>query len=290
MELISLQASINEYEFMLFKNYIAKISGIVIPPEKAYLIETRLSKLMLDAGSPSFEKFYDYVVSNSDPGLPQKIIDMMTINETMWFRDAMPWNVMENIWLPAVIEELKTGRKTKVNVWCCAVSTGQEVYSAAMCVDNYLKKNNINNISLSNFSFLATDISTRVLNVAKKGRYDKISITRGLPEEYKSKYFTADGTAWCVEPNIKKAVRFERFNLQDEYITLGKFDLIFCRYVLIYFSDELKRKIAAKMRDSLVDNGLLFTGNYVFYDLFKNDFDTNPYGNSTYYSRKKVVI
>ena len=288
MELKSLQGSISEYEFMLFSNYIAKISGIVIPPEKAYLVETRLSKLMLDAGADSFVKFYDYVISNADPGMPQKIIDVMAIGETMWFRDAMPWNVLERVKLPTFVEEIASGKKSKIRIWCSAVSTGQEVYSAAMCIDDYLTKNQVQGVDLSNFSFFASDISTRVLDVAKKGRYDKISIMRGLNDYYRTKYFTNNGMAWDIDPKIKDAVQFERFNLQDSYTPFGMFDIIFCRYVLTYFSDEFKKEIAAKMRDSLVDGGLLFTGNYVLYDLFKHDFDSNPYGTSTYFSKKKV--
>ena len=290
MEFKTLQCSINEYEFMLFRNYIIKISGIVIPPEKAYLVETRLSKLMLDSGAASFTEFYDYIVSNFDPSMSQKIIDAMTINETMWFRDAMPWNVLERVTLPALVEELVSGRKSKIRIWSAAVSTGQEVYSAVMCVDDYLNKNKIKNVSLSNFDFFATDISSRVLNVAKAGKYDKIGIMRGLTDHYKSKYFESNGSVWELSPKIKDAVRFECFNLQDSFKTLGAFDIIFCRYVLIYFSDELKREIALKMRDSLVDGGLLFTGNYILYDLFKDDFDTKPYSNSTYFSKKKVIV
>jgi len=287
MELGSLQGSINEYEFILFKNYIAKISGIIIQPEKAYLIETRLSKLMLDAGASSFEEFYDYITSNSDPAMPQKIIDVITINETMWFRDTMPWNVLERVILPALVENILSNKKSKIRIWSAAVSSGQEIYSAVMCVDDYLNKNQIKGVDLSNFSFYATDISTRVLDIAKKGKYDKISIMRGLNDYYRDKYFSNNGSVWELDPRIVNAVKFEHFNLQGSYTHFGVFDIIFCRYVLIYFSDELKKIIAAKMRDALVDEGLLFTGNYVFYDLLKDDFDTKPYDNSTYFIKKR---
>ena len=292
MESKSLQCSINEREFVLFRDYIAKISGIVIPPERAYLVETRLSKLMLDAGVESFGKFYDYITAGNDPGISQKIIDAVTINETMWFRDAMPWQVLERITLPALVGELISGRKSKIRIWCAAVSTGQEAYSAAMCIDDYLTKNNIEGVDLSHFDIFATDISSRVLEAAKNGRYDKISIMRGLNEYYRGKYFTsaANGASWDIDPRIKDAVRFMRFNLQDSYRSFGTFDIIFCRYVLIYFSEELNKEIAVKLNGSLADGGLLFTGNYVLYDLFSNDFDTKPYNNSTYFSKKSEKV
>ncbi|MCL2636900.1 MAG: hypothetical protein FWD48_00880 [Oscillospiraceae bacterium] len=290
MVLKSLQGSISEYEFTLFSNYILSISGIIIPPEKAYLVETRLSKLMLDAGAESFTEFYDYIISNADSSLPQKIIDVMTINETMWFRDAMPWNVLERTALPALVEQLASGKKQKIRFWHAAVSTGQEAYSAAMCVDDYLSKNPVKGVDLSNFSFFATDISGKVLETAKSGRYDKISIMRGLNEYYRTKYFKNNGAVWEIDPRIKNAVRFENFNLQNCYKSFGMFDIIFCRYVMIYFSEEMKKEMIAKMRDVLVDDGLLFTGNYVLYDYFKEDFETKPYNNSTYFSKKKVSL
>ena len=290
MNVNTLLCSINEHEFMLFRNYISKVSGILISSEKAYLVETRLSKLMLDVGTGSFEEFYKYIISGRDSGITQKIINAITVNETMWFRDNMPWHVLERVMLPVFIEDILSGRRTKVRIWSAAVSTGQEIYSAVMCIDDYLNKNNIKGVSLSNFEFLATDISSRVLDVAKKSRYDKISIMRGLNEHYRTKYFKNIDSAWEIDSNIKNAVRFERFNLQDNYKIFGDFDIIFCRYVLIYFSDELKREIAGKICNALVDEGLLFTGNYVLYDLFKDYFDTKPYGNATYFSKKKEFL
>jgi len=286
MEIKSLQCSINEREFILFRDYIAKESGIIIPPEKAYLIETRLSKLMLDAGAESFGEFYDYIISNKDPKASEKIINAITINETMWFRDAAPWKVLEELILPGLVDALASGRKIRARVWCAAVSTGQEIYSTAMCVDEYLGKNRVKGVSLANFEFFATDISGRVLDTAKNGRYDKISMTRGISDYYKSKYFINAGSAWDIDPKIKNAVKFERFNLRDSYKKFGLFDIIFCRYVLIYFSDEIKKEIAAKMSGALTDGGVFFTGNYVFYDLFKEDFDSKHYDNLTYYTKK----
>jgi chemotaxis protein methyltransferase CheR len=281
------QASISEGEFLLFKNYIAENSGIVISPEKSYLIETRLSKYMADAGVNSFGEFYDYIVSNSDPSMPQKIINAITINETQWFRNEAPWKVLEERLLPGLVAELASGKKTRVRIWCAAVSTGQEIYSTAMCVDNYLSENRVKGINLSNFDFFASDISSHVLDIEKKGRYDKISMMRGLSDRYKTGYFTENGSAWDIDPKIRDAVRFERFNLQNSCLKFGLFDVIFCRYVLIYFSDALKREIITKMYGSLLNGGVLFTGNYAIYGLFEDNFDANHYGNLTYYSKKE---
>jgi chemotaxis protein methyltransferase CheR len=285
-----MQNSISERVFSLFRDYILENTGILITPEKSYLIETRLAKIMLDSGTESFSEFYKYIVSGTDPSLPQKIINAMTTNETQWFRDKAPWEVLEASVLPKLVEEIASGNKERARIWSAAVSTGQEIYSTAMCVDNYLAKNNIKGVSLSDFEFLATDISNRVLDMAKKGRYDAISIMRGLSDYYKNKYFEKSGAVWLIDPKIRDAVKFTQFNLQKSYQIFGTFDVIFCRYVLIYFSHEKKREIINKLHGALNEDGMLFTGNYSLYDLINDDkLKSVCYKNITYYSKKGAI-
>ena len=285
MDYMSKHNSISEDEYFLFRDYIADSCGIFIPPEKSYLLETRLIGPMLEVGIESFSEFHKYITSNLGSPIHQKIINSITTNETLWFRDASPWKVIEEEYLPKLVEQLLSGEKKRVRIWCTAVSTGQEAYSTAMCVENYLSMNNIKDIDLSSFDFFATDVSSRVLSVAKRGRYDSISIMRGLSDYYREKYFIKNESVWEIDPKIREAVRFENFNLKDSFKLFGKFDIIFCRYVLIYFTDELKRQIVEKMHDVLTDDGVLFTGNYALFDLFKDMFTVNHYDNMTYYTR-----
>ncbi len=279
-------SSINDNEFALFRDYLRKISGILIPPEKAYLFETRLTKMMVDAGIESFGEFYEYILSGADPKAPQKIINAMVTNETLWFRDEAPWKVLSERVLPKLVWALQTGQRQRVRFWFSAVSTGQEAYSTIMCVDEYLKANRVQGVSLDDFDFVGTDISTRVLDIARMARYDAISIRRGLSDAHRAKYFTKNNTAWILDPRIKDAAHFAPFNLRDSYGALGSFDVIFCRYVLIYFPRELQEEVVAKMRASLTDGGVLFTGNYALLDLFEEGFDSGHYKNSTYYTKK----
>jgi len=281
-----LQNSISDKEFTLIRDYIAKISGIVIPPEKAYLVETRLYKPMLDAGAGSFEELYEKVLLPGNAEVEQNIINAITINETLWFRDAVLWKGFEREVLPGFIGDLVSGKKAKIRIWSAAASTGQEAYSIAMCIDNYLKRNIIQNVDLSRFEILATDISSRVLEIAETGRYDKISMTRGISDHYKAAYFNNNGSAWELNPEIKNTVKLRHFNLMDDYMILGKFDIIFCRYVLIYFPNEVKQKIITKMYDSLNPGGIFFTGNYVLYELLRNTFNVKEYENLTYYTKE----
>ena len=284
--------SINEREFELFKDLIAEKSGIELKPEKAYLIETKLTTLMIESGAETFSEFYDYIVSGVDTEITDKIIEAITVNETMWFRDDTLWSFIKEETLPKLTQEFTSGKRDKVRIWSAAVSTGQEAYSMAMCVDNYLSKisrSDATNIELSNFEIFATDISGRVLNIAKKGRYDRISMSRGIDDFYKTWYFDERNLGWNIDEKIKDSVKFQKFNLKDSYDDFGKFDIIFLRYVLIYFSDELKRMVLEKMCEALTDNGILFTGNYVLFELMSEYFDINHYGNLTYYTKKLVT-
>jgi len=277
----------SENEYKQISKYITEISGIVIPPEKYYLIETRLYRLMLESGVETFDAFYKKVIQPGNPLISQKIINAITVNETLWFRDAVLWKCFERDILPGLIEQLMSGKKAKIRIWSAAASTGQEAYSIVMCIDNYLKRNNIRDVTLTDFEILATDISDRVLDIATSGRYDKISMTRGITDHYKAAYFKNHGSAWDIDPQIKSAVDFKCFNLKNSYTGFGMFDVIFCRYVLIYFPNELKSEIILKMHDALNNDGVLFTGNYVLYNLLRDVFTAKEYGNLTYYIKSR---
>jgi len=275
----------NGSEYKKISSYITDICGVVIPPEKYYLIETRLSRLMLESGVESFDDLYEKVLITGDQSVAQKVINAITVNETFWFRDAVLWKCFEREIVPGLVEQLISKKKARIRIWSAAVSTGQEAYSIAMCIDNYLKRNNITSVSLSDFDILATDISDRVLGIAETGRYDKISMTRGLNDHYKAAYFESDGSAWDLVPSIRDAVKFKIFNLKNDYSNFGKFDVIFCRYVLIYFPDALKKEIIAKIDDALISGGVLFTGSYVLYNMLRDVFNAESYENLTYYTK-----
>jgi chemotaxis protein methyltransferase CheR len=241
---------------------------------------------MLEAGAGSLEEFYESLAGNRNPDMRRRVIDAITTNETLWFRDETPWKYMREVLLPRFAEELASGGRSKVRIWSAAASTGQEIYSTVMCVHDFLTTSGRRPPDLSPYEFFATDISTRALDIAKKGRYDRISIRRGLDEYHKLKYFTQSGNAWDIAPFVKDAVTFAPLNLKDSFAALGPFDIIFCRYVLIYFSDELKQKIITGIRNLLTSGGVLFTGSYVFYDLFQDSFVPCHYDNMTYYTPK----
>jgi chemotaxis protein methyltransferase CheR len=231
----------------------------------------------------SFEELYRMLNKQQDAGLAEKIIDAITTNETLWFRDKTPWITLEEVLLPAYINEIRSGQRSKVRIWSAACSSGQEPYSIAMCIDRYLKRSRVQDVTLAHFEILATDISSTVLTLARMGKYDTISMSRGLDQEYRDTYFQQEGRIWKLAEVVKDAVAFRQFNLQNSFIGLGKFDAVFCRYVTIYFSEKFKKTVFSKIANSLTEQGVLFIGNSeIFFD-YKENYEMRQYKNGAFF-------
>lgn len=274
-------------EFILMQKFIEEQCGISIGEEKAYLIESRLSKLLVDSGLTSFEALYGKICDKNDPYIKEKVIDAITTNETLWFRDKSPWYILEDLLLPMYVQQFRDRKRSKVRIWSAACSTGQEPYSIAMSIDNYLARNAVTDVKLSNFEILATDISHSVLQAAKLGKFDSISIMRGLDSIYKDKYFRNEGRVWSLDEKIKNAIHFQQFNLQNNFLLLGKFDIIFCRYVIIYFSNKLKSEVMNKIASALEPGGILILGGSDIYSDYNESFCLEQHKSGVYYKLKE---
>ncbi len=251
-------ATIDFAEFKLMRDYIEKYCGITIRQEKIYLLETRLTSLMVESGCSNFRQFHTKAVSDTTGKLRDKIIDAMTTNETLWFRDTSPFVILDEVLVKRFCEQIKSGEKSKMVIWCAASSTGQEPYSIAMTIYEHIRTHP--GVSADHFEIIATDISPTVLYIAMAGRYDGFAISRGLGETMLNRYFIQDGKVWIVKDEIKRMVQFKKLNLQDSFSPIGKPDIIFCRNVLIYFSDEFKKDILRRMAAMLRPHGHLFLG------------------------------
>ncbi|HWR42617.1 protein-glutamate O-methyltransferase CheR [Sporomusa sp.] len=280
---MTINSNLSPAEFALFQEYIKEQCGIDFNEEKSYLIESRLSKFLIKFGLTNFEELYRMLNKQKDVGLAEEIIDAITTNETLWFRDKTPWMILEEVLLPAYIDEIRKGQRSKVRIWSAACSTGQEPYSIAMCIDSYLKRFRVQDVTLSQFEILATDISTTVLKLARMGKYDSISMARGLESEYRDTYFRQEGRIWKLADTIKDAVVFRQFNLQNSFIGLGNFDTVFCRYVTIYFSEQFKKVVFSKIANALTEQGVLFIGNSeIFFD-YKENYEMTQYKNGAFF-------
>lgn len=247
--------TISTTEFKLLRDLIEKLCGIALGEEKAYLIETRLAGLLTENGCQDFGSFYRLVSSDRSPQLRDKIVDAMTTNETLWFRDTHPFTILRDKLLPPLAEDLLKGNRFRIRIWSGASSTGQEPYSIAMCIHEFCRVNPA--LKPDQFEILATDISPSALLMAKMGRYDQAAISRGLPEHLRDRYFHQEGNVWIANDEIKRLVTFRKFNLQDAMEPLGHFDIVFLRYVAIYFSDAFKQQIYKGIAGLLAPEGHL---------------------------------
>ncbi len=243
-------------EFRLFSQFLEKSCGILLADHKQYLVQSRLGKIMQEHALASLAELVKLLERPGGNALKDRVIDAMTTNETLWFRDSHPYEILKNKLLPEVKDKQQ---RQKLRIWSAACSTGQEPYSMSMVIDEF-KKSNPGSF-LSGEEIIATDISASALQQARAAQYEMLALGRGLDKERLQKHFRAnpDGS-WTVSPAIKSRVRFQSINLLGQYTSLGQFDIIFCRNVLIYFSSELKLEILRKMHKQLVPGGYLLLG------------------------------
>ncbi len=263
-----LNQSISTRDYDLFRRFLEEACGIVLGENKQYLVASRLNRLLRELEIESVGELISRVEKTPNSKLHERIIDAMTTNETLWFRDNHPYSLLKDLLLP----EIAKNKPSQVRIWSAACSSGQEPYSISMIVQEYLQSRPG---SLPNkFQIVGTDISPTMLNSAKQGEYDSLALSRGLSPERKKRFFTQDGDIWQVKDDIRKRVRFNDLNLMNDFNSLGKFDIVFCRNVLIYFSTELKRDILRRVSQVLVPGGFLFLGSTETIANYSSDFET----------------
>lgn len=245
--------NITAQDYEAFRLFLEEVCGIVLGDNKQYLIYSRLRHLMEKYEINTLGELVSQAKKDNGVVLRGRIIDAMTTNETSWFRDSYPYDVLKEVIYPELVEK----GNTDVRIWSAASSTGQEPYSISIITDEFLRSR-FN--SLSNVQIVATDISQGVLNSAKHGVYDSISIGRGLSEERIQRYFDSLNGNWIVKDAIRKRIKFTDLNLTHNFSTMGKFDVIYCRNVLIYFSSAVKYDIIQRMSASLKPEGYLILG------------------------------
>lgn len=274
--------TITSDEFDLLRGWIEQECGIALQTNKQYLIESRFANLLVENGCTTFGDFYRKAKSDSGTGFRDKIIDAITTNETLWFRDESPFVALKENVFPQFGSSQKPCR-----IWSAACSTGQEPYSIAMIASEYAVANNKKDWLQKSLSILGSDISGSALMLAKNARYNTIAMSRGLASEYQTKYFEQDGQIHKLKDDIKKMVQFQKFNLQMPFCTLGKFDVIFLRNVAIYFSHEFKVELFHKLAGALNPGGYLFIGASETLIGYSDEFDLIEHNRSRFFKLKK---
>lgn len=228
-------------------------SGIVIDSGKAYLVESRLSPILEEFSLSSFGGLIDAV--RSSPQLLNQIIDLMTTNETSFFRDQKPYNLLTEKLLPEWLGKQKKG-PGKLDIWSSACSTGQEVYSIAMTLMDFFK----NNLFYHTIKIEATDISDSAITKASRGHYSQLDVNRGLDAARLDKFFVREGSSWKIRDELRSLAHFQKTNLLSSNMATYSFDIIFCRNVAIYFSPTDRQRLFGQISERLKQNGVLIIG------------------------------
>jgi len=245
---------LDDKSYHQFRTFLEQQCGIVLGENKQYLVKSRLAPLMSKFDVTSLGELVTRTLSPVERQLRAAVIDAMTTNETLWFRDDYPFKLLQNKLLPDFAD-----RKTPVKIWSAASSSGQEPYSIAMSVLEYKQRNP--GAFMRGVQVIGTDISTTMLEHCKYGHYDSLALARGLSEERKRQFFeNGDNGMLKVKDEVKKMVNFRPLNLLNSYSLMGRFDIVFCRNVLIYFSPEIKAQIISQIHGTLNSGGYLFLG------------------------------
>ncbi len=245
---------LQDSEYKVFREFLEQQCGIVLGDNKQYLVKSRLAPLMQRFNVASLSELVTKTLSPFERQLRSAVIDAMTTNETLWFRDTYPYELLKKQILP----ELEKDHRT-VKIWSAASSSGQEPYSIAMTGLEY-QQSRPGSFGMG-LQILGTDISNAMLEHCQRAEYDGLALSRGLSPERRSKFFEDSGNGMMrVREGVRKNVTFRHLNLLDSYTLLGKFDIIFCRNVLIYFSPEVKAKIIKQFAQALNPRGYLFLG------------------------------
>lgn len=241
-------------DFDLYRDLLYEKSGLVITPDKTYLLDSRLTPVAKKWNFPTIDALTVALRAFPDPGLIIDIVEAMTTNETSFYRDQKPFTIFETIVLPAIHAARMKGTR-KIRIWCAAASTGQEPYSLCMLLRE--KEALWRGCTIE---IVGTDISKEALDIARAASYSQFEVQRGLPITHLMKYFKQAGERWQLNDDIRKMVRYDYFNLLGDMKSLGQFDIIFCRNVLIYFDEKTKGQVLAKMAGQITPDGFLFMG------------------------------
>jgi chemotaxis protein methyltransferase CheR len=233
--------------------YLRRTSGLVLDNDKRYLVESRVAPIVRREGFSGLTDLVRAMERGHHPGLAQEVVQAMTINETYFFRDKLPFDNLREHILPELISARASRRALRI--WCAASSTGQEPYSIAMILEDFAQR-----LSGWRVEVVATDISEAVLAKARLGIYTQFEVQRGMTTAQLLRFFTQVREEWQLKPALRSRVNFRQFNLLEDFSLLGTFDIIFCRNVLIYFDPTRKAEILNRMARILAEDGTIVLG------------------------------
>ncbi len=243
----------NTGDFAFLSALIKDRSGLALGDDKLYLLNSRLLPIARSHGLETLEDLIKLIRRNGNAALVSEIVEAMTTNESLFFRDMKPFDHFQKHALPVIMDALRSTKRFRI--WSASCSTGQEPYSIAMML-----KEDAGKLAGWRIEIVGTDLSKEVLEKAKAGLYSQFEVQRGLPVQYLTRYFAKNGDMWQIDSAIRAMVRYQPFNLLDRLGGLGHFDIVFCRNVLIYFDTETKTRILNSIQCLMPADGVLYLG------------------------------
>lgn len=238
-----------DYDFL--RKFLKEKSGLDLSADKQYLVESRLVPLARKANLAGIDELVQKIKFGSPLGA--EVVEAMTTNETFFFRDKTPFDHLRDVVMPEMIQARSARRSLRI--WCAAASTGQEPYSIAMVIKEMSAQ-----LAGWRIEIVGTDISQQVLEKSKAGLYTQFEVQRGLPIQLLVKYFKQVGDMWQIAPELRAMIQYKPLNLLTDFSHLGKFDIIFCRNVLIYFDQDMKSQIFGRLSKCMEPDGFLALG------------------------------
>lgn len=273
---VATAATVDAKSFAYVRQLVFEKAAIALEATKDYLIESRLTPLARRFGLNSIDELVLHLRDAPFGALHDQVVEAMTTNETSFFRDEHPFDVLRTAILPELIERRKTSRS--LQIWSAACSSGQEAYSIALVLREHFPE-----LAGWNVKIHATDLSQEMLRRAVAGSFSQHEVNRGLPLALLAKHFQRNGTNWVIGSELRKMISFRQLNLLEPWHTLPKFDVVFMRNVLIYFNVDTKRLILDKVFRQLAEDGTLFLGGAETTLGIYDQFERVPIGKTTTY-------
>jgi len=264
--------------------HVYSLCGIALDESKGYLIESRLAQLLEDTRCASYGELLSRARSDSSSALNRHIVDAISTNETLFFRDTAPFELLRHKIIPELIDRRARTGASRIRIWSAACSTGQELYSIAILLKELLGEPDRYGVRL-----LGTDISDDAVARASRGFFSPVEISRGLSEAQRNRYFAASGGGWQIRDEIRAMASFQRLNLMADFSALGRFDVIFCRNVAIYFTDSDRTALFGRIERALEPGGYLVIGSMESLSGVCPQFESKRHLRSVFYQSRSRI-
>jgi chemotaxis protein methyltransferase CheR len=268
---------ITQDNYSFLQQHVYRTSGIVLDENKHYLVEARLIPIVRKENLSTINDLCALIRATSSGRVSQDVVEAMTTNETLFFRDVLPFNVMRSTLLPPLIEVRRQSKK--LSFWSAASSSGQEAYSLAMLLCEM-------GLQDWNIDIVGTDLNERMVERARRGAFVQIEMNRGLPATHLVKYFERHDLEWQVKKILRRMVRFEKFDLRQPMRMVNSYDFVLCRNVLIYFDMDTKRSILKEMAKTINPGGYLLLGAAETTMNLSDAFERNAIEGASFYRKK----